>query len=85
MTDTPKPPMVIYGRRLHPSTDLDGNIISENWMASTSDHPLMKGETYVHLDQFIEEVGRRANSGNDTGYWATTYAGLLAIAQELDK
>lgn len=60
MKDTPKPPMVVYGRRLHPSTDLDGNIISENWMATTSDHPLMKGETYVHLDQFLAEVERRA-------------------------
>lgn len=60
MTNTPKPPMVIYARRQHPSTDLDGNIISENWTATTSDHPLMSGEIYVHLDQFLEETEKRA-------------------------
>lgn len=53
-------PMVVYGRRLHPSTDLNGNIISENWITTTSDHPLLKGEKYVHLDQFLAEVRNKA-------------------------
>lgn len=86
--DTPKPPMVVYGRRLHPSTDLDGNIISENWMATTSDHPLMKGETYIHLDQFLAEVERRAM---EIGYNVTEPSfeqvgeAMLELAKEIKE
>ena len=64
MSNTPKPPMVVHARRLHPSTDLDGNIISENWMATTSDHPLLKGEIYVHLNQFLAEAKKRSKKQN---------------------
>lgn len=92
MTDTQKPPMVLQWQRTHPSTDLDGNIIQENGIATTSSHPLMLGETYVHLDQFLAEVEKRAKKASEKyippdrplmGYWRN-YA-MQELAKELKE
>lgn len=64
MTDTPKPPMVVW---LKPSTAARDDDSGTFWPGPTGAtlaymQPKDKSEAYVHIDQFLAEVERRAKA-----------------------
>lgn len=63
MTDTPKPPMVVWLDVDGTSDRPEGRRFWGNWSNSKLAHD---NGPYVHLEQFMEEVERRADAKHAT-------------------
>lgn len=86
MTDTPKPPPVLYFRENFSTVYMDGSHMDNRFGHAFANK---KRESdvgpYVHLDQFLEEVATRAEFFNDSPRLEAIGFAVQELAKELKE